>query len=294
LEHDPEVAGFSGEDHAQNKEMERNAGRFDRIPLYEPAGRFRHGVSMKRHLTLAHPATALLIAALAWLVLVPLLGVPPRYLPPLGRVVADAASVWPELLASFLRTLAEAVLGFLAGAALGIACGMAFAGSRVLERSVLPFFVALQSVPVIAFGAVIVIWFGNSLLSKVVIALYLSFFPIAVSTLRGLQAVDGNRVALFRSFGATRTQIFWRLALPTALPSIFTGLKLAVSLSLIGAIVGEWFGDTVGLGVMLLQALYFEQVERIWVLIVVCGLLGTLLYGLLAVIERKYVWWRPA
>ncbi|NVP56921.1 ABC transporter permease [Mycoplana rhizolycopersici] len=249
---------------------------------------------MKRHLPLAHPATALVMATCAWLVLVPLLGVPPRYLPSLGRVVADAISVWPELLNSFLRTLSEAVLGFLAGAALGIAFGVAFARSRVLERSVLPLFIALQSVPVIAFGAVVVIWFGNSLLSKVMIALYLSFFPVAVSTLRGLQAIDEKRVALFLSFGANRMQVFWRLALPTALPSIFTGLKLAVSLSLIGAIVGEWFGDTVGLGVMLLQALYFEQVERIWVLIVVCGLLGTLLYGLLAFIERKYVWWRPA
>jgi NitT/TauT family transport system permease protein len=249
---------------------------------------------MKRTNPLAHPANAFVLATVAWLVLVPLLGISPRYLPPLGRVVADAASVWPELLNSFLRTLAEAVLGFLAGTALGATFGMAFARSRALERSVLPLFVALQSVPVIAFGAVVVIWFGNSLLSKVVIALYLSFFPVAVSTLRGLQAVDETRVSLFLSFGATRAQIFWRLALPTALPSIFTGLKLAVSLSLIGAIVGEWFGDTVGLGVMLLQALYFEQIERIWVLIVTCGLLGTLLYGLLAFIERKYVWWRPA
>lgn len=249
---------------------------------------------MKRFVPLAHPATAFILATVAWLVLMPLLGVPPRYLPPLGRVVADAASVWPELLNSFLRTLAEAVLGFLAGTVLGACFGMAFARSRALERSVLPLFVALQSVPVIAFGAVVVIWFGNSLLSKVVIALYLSFFPVAVSTLRGLQAVDEKRVSLFLSFGATRGQIFWRLALPTALPSIFTGLKLAVSLSLIGAIVGEWFGDTVGLGVMLLQALYFEQIERIWVLIVTCGLLGTLLYGLLAFIERKYVWWLPA
>jgi NitT/TauT family transport system permease protein len=76
------------------------------------------------------------------------------------------------------------------------------------------------------------------------------------------------------------------------MPSVVTGLKLGVSLSLIGAIVGEWFGDNVGLGVMLLQALYFEQVERVWALIVICGLLGALLYGLLALLERKYVWWR--
>lgn len=241
---------------------------------------------------LEHPACALAITALAWLILVPALDVPARYLPPLDRVVADALSVWPELSRSFFRTLLETALGFAAGTALGVAFGIAFSWSRALERAVLPLFVALQSVPVIAFGAVVVIWFGNSILAKVVIALYLTFFPVAVSTLRGLQMVDEKRVALFLSFGASRTQIFWRLALPTALPSVFIGLKLGVSLSLIGAIVGEWFGDNLGLGVMLLQALYFEQVERVWVLIIICGMLGTLLYGALAWIERKYVWWR--
>ena len=247
---------------------------------------------MRLRLFLGHPAAGIVLAVLAWMVLVPLFGVSPRYLPPLARVVADAASVSSELWNSFLRTLVETVLGFMAGVALGGGFGIVFASSRFLERSVLPLFVALQSVPVIAFGAVVVIWFGNSILAKVVIALYLTFFPVAVATLRGLQMVDEKRVALFLSFGASRSQIFWCLALPTAMPSLFTGLKLAVSLSLIGAIVGEWFGDSVGLGVMLLQALYFEQVERVWVLIVICGLLGALLYGLLAFIERKYVWWR--
>jgi NitT/TauT family transport system permease protein len=80
--------------------------------------------------------------------------------------------------------------------------------------------------------------------------------------------------------------------LPSAMPTIMVGLKLGVSLSVAGAIVGEWFGDTVGLGVMLIQALYFEQTPRVWVLVVICGLLGTLLYGALALIERRYVWWR--
>lgn len=256
------------------------------------AGASVSGVIMNRRLLLEHPITGIVLALLAWAVLVPMLGVPPRYLPSLARVLADAASVAGELWVSFLHSLTEAVLGFLAGAAMGVGFGVAFASSRFLQRSILPLFVALQSVPVIAFGAIVVIWFGNGLLAKVVIALYLTFFPVSVATLRGLQAIDPERVALFLSFGASKAQIFSRLALPTALPSIFTGLKLGVSLSLIGAIVGEWFGDSVGLGVMLLQALYFEQVERVWVLIVLCGLLGALLYGILALIERKYVWWR--
>ncbi|GGE03725.1 ABC transporter permease [Aureimonas endophytica] len=241
---------------------------------------------------LTSPFATLAVVALVWLAAVPALGIGPRYLPPLGAVAAEAARLWPDLSAGFLRTAYETLLGFLAGAVLGIACGTAFATVRLLERSVFPLFVALQSVPVIAFGAIVVIWFGNTILSKVVIALYLAFFPVAVNTLRGLSGVDPQRVALLRSFGAGKWRLFLTLALPSAAPVIMTGLKLGVSLSLAGAIVGEWFGDTVGLGVLLLQALYFEQATRVWVLIVACGLLGALLYGTLSLLERRFVWWR--
>lgn len=155
----------------------------------------------------------------------------------------------------------------------------------------LPIFVAMQAVPVIAFGAIVVIWFGNGLASKVVIALYLTFFPVCVSTARGLARTDPAQVALLRSFGASADVIFRKLSLPVALPSIMTGLKLGISLSLVGAIVGEWFGDTLGLGVMLLQSLYFEDVTRVWVLILMLGVIGEGLFLIMAAIERRYVWW---
>ncbi|MCX5496689.1 ABC transporter permease [Kaistia dalseonensis] len=242
---------------------------------------------------LANPFAAIVIVALAWWIAVPLFKIEPRFLPPISVVFADGMSVWRDLAAGLWRTLLETVLGFLAGAILGIAFGVGFAYLRFLERAFFPIFVALQTVPVIAFGAIVVIWFGNTIMAKVVIALYLAFFPVAVNTLRGLETTDPQRIALMKSFGASGLQLFLKLALPTALPSIMIGLKLGISLSLAGAIVGEWFGDTVGLGVMLLQSLYFEQIPRVWVLIVACGALGTVLYGFLALIERRFVWWRP-
>lgn len=241
---------------------------------------------------LRSPAGTAALVALVWLVCVPLFKVEPRYLPALPVVVRDGWSVLPDLAAGFWRTFVETVLGFALGAAFGVAFGVLFAYVKAMERAIFPIFVALQTIPVIAFGAIVVIWFGNTISAKVVIALYLAFFPVAVNTLRGLQASDPQRIALMRSFGATRLQLFSKLALPSAMPTIMVGLKLGVSLSLAGAIVGEWFGDTVGLGVMLLQALYFEQVPRLWVLVVACGFLGTLLYGALALIERRHVWWR--
>ena len=241
----------------------------------------------------ASPWASPVWVALLWLAAVPLFGVDPRFLPSLPAVLADAKAIGPDLLAGFWRTLVETVLGFLAGAAFGLACGVAFSVARPLERAVFPLFVAVQTVPVIAFGAIVVIWFGStSIMAKVVISFFLSFFPVTVSTLRGLQNGDAERVALMRGFGASAWQVFSKLRLPAALPDILIGLKLGIALGLAGAIVGEWFGDTVGLGVMLLQALYFEQITRVWVLILACGLMGGLLYGALSLAERRWVWWQ--
>lgn len=247
---------------------------------------------MTRGSLAASPWAAPIWVALVWLVAVPLFAVKARYLPALPAVIRDGWSVWPDLAAGFWRTLVETVLGFLLGSAFGFVCGVLFAGSRIVERAVFPVFVALQTIPVIAFGAIVVIWFGNTILAKVMIAFFLTFFPVAVNTLRGLRACDPQRIALLRSFGASASTLFRKVELPTAAPSIMVGLKLGVSLSLVGAIVGEWFGDTVGLGVMLLQALYFEQVPRVWLLIITTGLMGTLLYAILAAFERRFIWWR--
>jgi NitT/TauT family transport system permease protein len=124
-----------------------------------------------------------------------------------------------------------------------------------------------------------------------VISFYLTFFPVTVNTLLGLNSVDPRQVALMRSFGATRTQILTRLQLPTALPQIFVALRLGSSLSLVGAIVGEWFGDTTGLGVLLLQAMFNENVVGIWAALLVSAFLGTTFYAAVAALERIIVFW---
>jgi NitT/TauT family transport system permease protein len=229
---------------------------------------------------------------LAWAWVVPALAIPERYLPALGAILRSGAEVAPELLASTLRTGTEAVLGFMLAIVFGVGSGIVFAKVRWLERSLLPIFVALQTIPIVAFGAIVVIWFGNALITKVFISFFLAFFPIAVSTLHGMRTGDAQRIDLFRSFGATPSEVFRMVELPSALPNIMVGLKTGLSLALVGAIVGEWFGDTVGLGVMLLQALYFEDVLRVWVLILATGLLGSAFYGVVNLVEKKCVWWR--
>jgi NitT/TauT family transport system permease protein len=188
--------------------------------------------------------------------------------------------------------LSETLIGFAIGATIGFAFGSMFAVSRVLERLLFPLFIVSQAIPVIAFGALVVMWLGNGIWSKVAIAMYLTAFPVTVNTCRGMQAVDPQRIALLRSFGAGPWMLFWRLRVPYALPSIAAALKLGLSLGLVGAIVGEWFGDTVGLGILLLQAMYNENMPRMWSLILVCGAIGILLYAAFEAIERRWIWWK--
>jgi NitT/TauT family transport system permease protein len=233
----------------------------------------------------------LAVTALIWEGAVQLFGIPPSDLPPLSAVLTAMAATPRAYVDGFAHTLAETLIGFVAGGAFGVVAGIAFFRVQALKEMVLPIFVVSQTIPVIAFGALVVLWFGNTLLAKAVIAFYLTFFPVTVNTLLGLETVDPKQIALMKSFGASNRQLLLRLQLPTALPQIFVALRLASSLSLVGAIVGEWFGDTTGLGVLLLQAMFTENVVAMWGALLASALLGTSFYALVAAAERRMVFW---
>ena len=230
-------------------------------------------------------------AALIWEGAVRGFGIKPQYLPRLSIILLTMAATPRAYFDGFVRTLAETLMGFLTGGAFGVLIGIAFFRLRALREMVFPIFVVSQTIPVIAFGALVVLWFGNTLFAKAVIAFYLTFFPVAVNTLFGLEAVDPEQIALMRSFGASSRQLLLRLEFPTALPRIFVALRLASSLSLVGAIVGEWFGDTTGLGVLLLQAMYTENVVTLWGALLASALLGTGFYAAVAATEHRLVFW---
>jgi NitT/TauT family transport system permease protein len=233
----------------------------------------------------------LVAAALLWEGAVIAFGIRPHILPRLSTILSAIAATPGAYWSGFLRTLVETLIGFAAGAIVGVLNGVMFFRAPVLRDLLFPIFVVSQTIPVIAFGALVVLWFGNTLLAKAVIAFYLTFFPVTVNTLLGLQSVDPRQTALLRSFGASGRQQMLQLQLPMALPQIFVALRLAASLSLVGAIVGEWFGDTTGLGVLLLQAMYNENVVGLWAAILCAAVLGTGFYALVAYAERRIVFW---
>lgn len=233
----------------------------------------------------------LLVAAAVWQGAVIGFGIRPVYLPRLTIILSAIAATPMAYAAGFLRTLSETLIGFTAGCLVGVLNGVVLFRAPKLRDMLFPLFVISQTIPVIAFGALVVLWFGNTLLAKAVIAFYLTFFPVTVNTLLGLHSVDPHQIDLLRSFGASRQSLLWRLQLPTALPQIFVALRLGASLSLVGAIVGEWFGDTTGLGVLLLQAMYNENVVALWAAILCAAVLGTGFYAVVAAGERRLVFW---
>jgi NitT/TauT family transport system permease protein len=206
--------------------------------------------------------------------------------PLLIGVLARAAAV----------TWLEALVGFALGGLLGFLLGVTFAHSRLLERGLLPYVVASQTVPILAIAPMIVVWRGTGWDSKAIIAAYLTFFPVTINTLRGLQSVEPTALELMHSYAATRREILLKLRLPAAVPYIFTALKISATASIVGAIIGELpVGSTEGIGPAIINyAQYYNTwPPNLWATILVAALLGIGFYSLIALVERRVVTWVP-
>lgn len=228
----------------------------------------------------------------AWKALVVLGGYPPYILPAPEQVAARFVSAWADgtIAPHFIRTLVEVALGFSTGAVAALATGYALARSRLAERVLSPYIVAAQATPILAIAPLLALWFGSGLLPKVVICALIVFFPIAISTMVGIRSVDAHLLELARSLRATRRQIVTTLEVPAALPSIFGGLRVGVTLAVVGAIVGEWAGADRGLGLLinLAKGSLFDT-PLLFATLLTIALMGVALYGLVVLAERALV-----
>ena len=196
------------------------------------------------------------------------------------------------LLKASLFTLQEAVVGFLIGGILGFALGVGFAHSGLLERGLLPYVVASQTVPLLAIAPMVVIWLGGSWFSVAVIAAYLTFFPVTINTLQGLRSPEPTAVELMESYAASAWHILWKLRVPSALPFIFTALKVSATASVVGAIIGELpSGIADGLGRIILNynQYYATGPERLWASILFASFTGMVFFLVISLLERIFV-----
>lgn len=192
------------------------------------------------------PVAVFIIFVGGWELIVRLLGIAPYILPKPSDIVKAAAENWSNLMVSVGTTITEAVIGFLASVVLGILLAILLAMNKLVEKSVYPYAIILQTIPIVAVAPIIVIWFGAGLNAIVIISFLISFFPILSNTLIGLNSTDNNMKNLFYLYNATKLQTIVRLRIPAALPYITAGLKISCSMSVIGAIVGEYIAGIGG------------------------------------------------
>jgi ABC-type nitrate/sulfonate/bicarbonate transport system permease component len=188
-------------------------------------------------------------------------------------------------------TLREILIGYVLALVLGVALGALLHRSKVIERAVYPWLVVSQVVPTVAIAPIFVLWTGFDIRPKVMVVVLVSFFPLVVNTIAGLRAVDPELVDLLRTMGASRLRIYRSVRLPAALPSIFTGMKVAVALSVIGVVFGEWVGSSDGLGYLILTFNNQTATAEVFAAIAVLAVLGIGLFAMVGALERLALPW---
>ncbi|RMB84888.1 ABC transporter permease [Streptomyces shenzhenensis] len=233
------------------------------------------------------------LVVLAWEYLVPALGVdeyvlprPTRIVDALGTQLTDAL-FWTHMKV----TLLESVYGFAVGVAAALVLGTAISQIRLVEKTLMPYIVAFQTVPKVALAPLFVVWFGFGMTSKVVMAAVISFFPMLVNVVEGLRSADADRVQMLTVFGASKFDVFRRVRLPSALPFIFAGLDIGIVFAILGAVVGEFIGAKEGLGYLLLQTNYNFDIAGMFAVLVVLSVLGLIAHFIIRQARKRFAFW---
>ncbi len=239
------------------------------------------------------PLALILLLLLLWQGLSSLLHVQIWILPSPWQIVQAGVDSWRHLgLATHtLQTLLEALLGFVLAVAAGLILALVVDLSSLLRRTIYPLLVISQTIPIIALAPLLVLWLGYDIRPKILVVALVCFFPIVVSTADGLRSADPDWIALLRSMGAGRWQVLTKVSLPNALPSFFSGLKVGITYSVIGAVIGEWVGGSVGLAFFMRRAHTSFRYDREFAGIAVTSLLSIALFGIVALTERVALPW---
>ena len=228
----------------------------------------------------------ILVVLGVWEGLVRTLNVADYILPPPSRILGRLVEARQILLGHTLVTLQETIWGFVLGAGAGMTCAIAMARSRIVERMLYPLVISSQTFPKEALAPLFVVWFGVGMLPKVVIAGLISFFPVVVNTTRGLLSVDPLILDLMRALSAGQRQISLKVRLPNAVPYLFAALKMCITLSVIGAVVGEFVGASAGLGHLIRLANAELATDLMFAALTVLGCMGTALFLIVDGLEK--------
>lgn len=212
-------------------------------------------------------------------------------LPSPWSVVRTGADDWRPLMDNTASTAVEVALGFGLAAAVGVMLGTLMFYFRPVEKLLSPPIVSFQNVPKVALAPLFVVWFGHATMSRVLVAFLMAFFPVLVNTMAGLRSTKAVSVELVRSMGASKLEVFRKVQFPSALPNVFAGLRVATTLVVIGAIVGEYIASNSGLGYLQLQATNTENTALVFAAVIMMAILGLVSYEIVVLVERLAIPW---
>ena len=247
----------------------------------------------KNGLKLLYPLAGTAILLIIWHYYIILMNVPIVVLPSpfkVGMSIVEHALILGE---EAWITAQECVYGFALSVVIGIPIAVVVTYSRIANLMFYPLLVASQSIPKVAIAPILLVWFGTGMQSKLAMAFVIAFFPIVVDTATGLRSTSPELLELARSLQCSRLQTFFKIQLPSALPSIFSGAKIAVTLAVIGAVIGEFMGSNEGLGNLLLMANSQLNTPLVWASLVVLSVLGMILYAAVVAAEKILMPWAP-
>ena len=245
-------------------------------------------------LTYLFSALLFVAALVVWEVWVVVRDVPTYLLPRVSEIGVELYEEGWSLLGDLRWTMLEAVLGFLLGSAAAFVAAVVFVHFRIIEGALFPWAIVLQTIPIVAIAPLLTIWFGFTLVPKVTIAAIICFFPVLVNTARGLRSISGQAVELMSVLSARKTAVFWRLRVPSSLPYVFAGLRIASTLAVIGAIVAEFTGADRGIGYVIIQASYRLDTKRLFAGLVLSSAGGIVFFNLIGLLERLTLRWPGA
>ena len=246
----------------------------------------------RHHLERAlYPLLGLIVIIAVWQGYTQLSGINRIVLPSPSDILTASINDYGLLLQETWPTLAATVFGFGIALGIGIPLAVCVANSRVLNLALYPILVATQSVPKVAIAPIVLVWFGFGMESKLAIAFLVAFFPIVVDTATGLRATPTGLLELARSLRASPLQVFLKVQIPAALPFIFAGAKVAITLAVIGAVIGEFVGSVNGLGNLLLTANSQLESALAWAALIWLSVLGILLFAAVSITERLVMPW---
>jgi NitT/TauT family transport system permease protein len=229
-----------------------------------------------------------------WAALVHLLRVPPFVAPSPAAVLEKLLNEFPKLMTNLGPTAVESISGFMLGNLAAILIATAFVHKKSLEDAFFPIVVLINTIPVVAKAPILVLLLGNGMEPKIAIAALICFFPTLVNMVRGLESVNPQAMELMRVLSASKTEVFFKLRLQNSLPYLFSALKIAASTAVIGAIVGEWIGSTLGIGALIIQSMYAFDSAMLYATVIVGSTFSVLFFLAITLIERVLVHWKPA